>query len=218
MSPIGEVARAVIDRHRPDVVVNSAGDALLGAMVDIDDDAARAQLEVMLIGPNRLARFAAEHQRQRGSGRIVNVSSTLARTPLPFTGWYSAAKAALEVTTDVLRQELHPSGVDVVLVECGPVRTPAWEKAGEHVTEGSDPTTRSARERWNRLTTFAEPTFADPAEVGSLIAQAALDENLRTVYRIGPGSRLDILTRLLPARLTDLVSRTVFGLGSSPNR
>ena len=111
-----------------------------------------------------------------------------------------------------------PVGVDVVLVECGPVRTPAWETAGEHVTEGSDPTTRSARERWNRLTTLAEPTFADPADVGSLIAEAVLDENPRTVYRIGPGSRLDILTRLLPARLTDLVSRTVFGLGSSPNR
>ena len=129
----GEVARAVIDRHRPDVVVNSAGDALLGAMVDIDDDAARAQLEVMLIGPNRLARFAAEHQRQRGSGRIVNVSSTLARTPLPFTGWYSAAKAALEVTTDVLRQELHP-----IRSRCRPGRV----RAGTHTCLGEGRRTR----------------------------------------------------------------------------
>ena len=58
----------MIDRHRPDVVVNNAGDALLGAMVDSDDDAVRAQLEVMVIAPVRLARLAAVHQRRRGQG------------------------------------------------------------------------------------------------------------------------------------------------------
>ena len=81
-----EVGQAVIDRHRPDVIVNNAGDALLGALVDCEDDAIREQLEVMLVGPNRLARFAAEHRRARGSGRIVNVSPTLASAPVPFTG------------------------------------------------------------------------------------------------------------------------------------
>jgi NAD(P)-dependent dehydrogenase (short-subunit alcohol dehydrogenase family) len=203
-------SREVVTRHRPDVVVNSAGDALLGPLMDTDDESVRQQFEAHVLGPNRLARFAVEHQRLRGHGRIVNVSSSLADLPLPFTGWYSAAKAALDATTDVLRVELRGDGIEVVRVECGPVRTPAWDHAGDAVLASTDAPSAPARLRWAELTSRAQRAFADPDHVGAVIADAALDEHPRAVYRVGPGSHLNQLIGLVPATVRDSLMALVF--------
>jgi NAD(P)-dependent dehydrogenase (short-subunit alcohol dehydrogenase family) len=206
-------AADLIDRHRPDVVVNNAGHALLGAVRDISDDAARRQLEALVIGPVRLARLASVHQEARGHGRIVNVSSVLADAVLPFTGWYGAAKAALETVSDALRSELAPAGIEVVTVQCGAVATGAWEHAGDEVRAGADAVTASSRDRWAKVTGLARPHFAQPDEVGATIAEAALTAHPHAVYRVGFGSGLGVLSNLVPTSVSDLVTRVVMGLG-----
>src|SRR5687767_13101121 len=72
------MAGEVIDRHRPDVVVNNAGTATLGPVLEIEPDEAAAQFDLHAVAPIRLARFAVPHMRRRSRGRIVNVSSALA--------------------------------------------------------------------------------------------------------------------------------------------
>jgi NAD(P)-dependent dehydrogenase (short-subunit alcohol dehydrogenase family) len=209
-------SQRVIDDVRPDVVVNAAGDALLGAMVDADDDEVRAQFETLVIAPVRLARMAAVHQRERGRGRVVNVSSSTADAALPFTGWYAAAKSALDAATDALRLELGASGIAVVRVECGAIRTPAWDHAGDDVEDGADPTSRRGRHRWAVLTRLARPAFGDPDDVGDVIARAALDPSPRRVYRSGFGSRMGLVSTLTPDLVEDAVKRRVFGLDPTP--
>jgi NAD(P)-dependent dehydrogenase (short-subunit alcohol dehydrogenase family) len=199
------------------VIVNSAGDAELGALADVDDEALQGQLDALLVGPLRLSRLALRHQRERGHGRIVNVSSTLATTPLPFTGAYAAAKAGLDAATEVLALEVAPEGIDVIRVECGPVRTPAWDHAADSVRGGDDAATEDARARWATLTDLAQPLFADPDAVGALIADAALDEHPKPVYRIGPGSHLDRLVALVPDRLRQSALGHLFGLRPRPS-
>jgi NAD(P)-dependent dehydrogenase (short-subunit alcohol dehydrogenase family) len=205
-------AAALIDRHRPDVVVNNAGAALLGAVRDVDDEDARAQFDAMVIGPVRLARLASVHQEANGGGRIVNVSSVLADATLPFTGWYAAAKAALDTLADALRVELAPAGIDVVTVQCGAVATDAWDDAGEEVRAGADGLTAASRVRWAELTDLAQPLFEDPDDVGRTIAEAALSDHPRTTYRVGFGSHLGVWSNLVPARVGDLVTRVAMGL------
>ncbi|WP_248593739.1 SDR family NAD(P)-dependent oxidoreductase [Thermobifida alba] len=61
--------------------------------------------------------------RERGSGRIVNVSSVAGRRVMPLAGHDAATKHALEAMGEALRHEVRPFGVDVVPVEPGPVRT-----------------------------------------------------------------------------------------------
>jgi NAD(P)-dependent dehydrogenase (short-subunit alcohol dehydrogenase family) len=207
-----DTARSVMERHRPDVVVNCAGDALLGAMVDIGDDAARDQLETLVIAPVRLARLAAAQADAAGRVRVVNVSSSMAETTFPFTGWYGAAKAALDTATDALRLELAPRGIEVIRIECGAVRTAAWDGAAGQVEASIDPASLPSRRRWGRLTTLARPAFADPDEVGSVIARAALDPDPDAVYRVGFGSRLGIVSALVPSFVEDSITSLVFGL------
>ena len=205
-------ARKIIDRYHPDVVVNCAGDARLGALMDLDDDQAREQFETLVIAPIRLARFAVPHQRAAGNGRIVNVSSTMGSTPLPFTGWYGAAKAALDVATDALRLELGPTGITVIRVECGAVDSPAWDTAGDDVEAGADEVTQSSRHRWVALTRWARPHFATTAEVATVIADAALDDDPEPVYRVGFGSTIPVVSSLVPTAVTDMITRALFGL------
>src|SRR5881398_2518828 len=77
-------------------LVNNAGYTGTGAIEDVGDDVARRQLETMTVAPMRLARLALPAMRERGEGRIINVSSIYGRTTTPLTGWYQATKHALE--------------------------------------------------------------------------------------------------------------------------
>ena len=166
-----------------------------------------------MIGPARLSRLAVERLRAEGRpGRLINISSMLASTDLPFTGWYSAAKAAFDVVGDALSLELRPSDIDVVRVECGAVRTGAWDIAGTDVLAGDDPTTRRARRRWVDLTDRVKPWFASPAEVGAVVARAATDERPKAVYRVGFASRLGVVADFVPAPVEHAVTARLFGL------
>ena len=100
-------------------LVNNAGYGLTAAIEDVTDDEAHHLLETMVFAPMRLARLALPNMRAEGGGRIVNVSSIVGVTTSPLTGWYAAAKHALEALSDSLRMELAGAGVKVVLVEPG---------------------------------------------------------------------------------------------------
>ncbi|HVE99344.1 MAG TPA: SDR family oxidoreductase [Mycobacteriales bacterium] len=110
----------------PWAVVNNAGYAQPGAVEDVGDEAARAQLEVNLLAPARIARLVLPSMRARGDGRIVNVSSIAGRVTFPLLGWYHASKHGLEALSDSLRMEVAQFGVKVVLVEPGSFGTSVW--------------------------------------------------------------------------------------------
>lgn len=208
-----DAARRIVDDHRPDILVNNAGHAQLGGIMDVDDDEARDQLDALVVGPTRLIRLVVERCRaDERPGRIVNISSMLASADLPFTGWYSAAKSAFDVVGDALALELRPSSVDIVRIECGAVRTGAWDDAGDDVLEGDDPTTLRARRRWVDLTQLAQPLFASPADVGEVVARAATDRRPRSVYRVGFASRLGLAADLVPTGVEHAITARLFGL------
>src|SRR5688500_7785837 len=116
-------------------LVNNAGYSVTGAVEEVSDDEARAVLETMTIAPMRLARLALPAMRARGGGRIVNISSIYGRTTTPLTGWYQAAKHALEAVSDALRAEVASDGIHVVLVEPGAYRTDLWQDAERSLIE-----------------------------------------------------------------------------------
>lgn len=199
----------VVARHRPHVVVNNAGEVVLGAVNDVDLDAARRQFDTSVLGPVRLAISAIEH----GScTRVVNVSSIVAEGLVPFTGWYAASKAALDTLSDIWRLELRPSGVQVVTVQCGAVATDVWDDAGDQVTDGDDPSTAHARSRWAELTEVARSRFTDPSVVAEIVADACVDPDPDPTVRVGFASTASGLLRCVPARLRDAVSAAALGL------
>jgi NAD(P)-dependent dehydrogenase (short-subunit alcohol dehydrogenase family) len=68
-------------------LVNNAGYAQSGAVEDVPDELVHAQLETNVVAPVRLARLVLPGMRERGDGRIVNVSSVAGRLSTPLMGW-----------------------------------------------------------------------------------------------------------------------------------
>lgn len=92
-----------------------------GAVEDLSLAALREQFETNLFGTHELTRLVIPVMRRQGYGRIIQNSSILGFAAMRYRGAYNASKFALEGLTDTLRLELAGSGVQVSLIEPGPI-------------------------------------------------------------------------------------------------
>ncbi|MBS7546195.1 SDR family NAD(P)-dependent oxidoreductase [Ancylobacter oerskovii] len=116
------VAEALRHWGRLDIVVNNAGAGQPAALAQMSAESLEAIFSTNVFGPSLLAKAALPHLR-RTRGTIVNLSSTLARKPVPGFSAYCASKAALEQLTRSWALELAPDGIRVNAVASGPVET-----------------------------------------------------------------------------------------------
>jgi NAD(P)-dependent dehydrogenase (short-subunit alcohol dehydrogenase family) len=104
---------------RIDVLINNAGYGSYGALEDVPPQEARRQFDVNIFGLARMTQLVLPTMRTQRSGRIVNVSSIGGKFGEAFGSWYHATKFAVEGLSDSLRMELHPFGIDVVVIQPG---------------------------------------------------------------------------------------------------
>jgi NAD(P)-dependent dehydrogenase (short-subunit alcohol dehydrogenase family) len=170
------------------------------------------QFDVNVYGPHRLARAVLPHMREREDGTIVNLSSVNGRISHPMGGVYSGSKFALEAMSDALRAEVAGSGIDVVLIEPGPVDTDFWDRA---VAEEAVPESKRtpAYEQFYRAAEDAgavgsgTPIAVDPGDVAGTILNAASCTDPAARYPVGTFARLALLGRFLPDRWLDGIYR-----------
>ena len=198
---------------RIDALVNNAGYGSYGAIEDVPLDEARRQFEVNLFGLARLTQLLIPGMRERGSGRIVNISSMGGRFAMPFGGWYHATKFAVEGFSDALRQELAPFGVQVVVIEPGGIKTEWGGIAASSAQEQSGAGPYGHRvQRVVQALGMADARFgSDPSVVAKAITTAVTATRPRTRYAIGAGAKPVIIARrLLPDRVMDaLIGRAI---------
>jgi NAD(P)-dependent dehydrogenase (short-subunit alcohol dehydrogenase family) len=214
-SMVAGVGRIIEEQGRIDVLVNNAGYGSYGAVEDVPIDEARRQFEVNVFGLARLTQLVTPHLRAQGSGRIVNISSIGGKVYEPFGAWYHATKFAVEGFSDCLRMELKPFGIDVVLIEPGPIITEWNEIARESLLERSGNTdyAKYARRAHKVLTEFDKPGRAStPEAVARKIRKAATTRRPAARYPVGRGARMVTSSRdHLPDRLYDQVVSRLYG-------
>ena len=105
-----------------DVLINNAGFGLPGVFAASVPSDLRRQLEVNFVAPLMLARCALPHLIAR-RGTVINIGSAITSVANSALGAYGATKAGLAYWNDALRRELRHKGVQVCLVEPGPVKT-----------------------------------------------------------------------------------------------
>lgn len=214
-SMVAGVGRIIEEQGRIDVLVNNAGYGSYGAVEDVPIDEARRQFEVNVFGLARLTQLVTPHMRAQGTGRIVNISSIGGKFYEPFGAWYHATKFAVEGFSDCLRMELKPFGVDVVLIEPGPIITEWNEIARDSLLERSGGTdyARYARRAHKVLTEFDKPGRAStPEAVARKIRKAATARRPAARYPVGRGARMVTSSRdHLPDRLYDQVVSRLYG-------
>ena len=215
---VAAAAEAVLrltDGRGVDVLVNNAGFGQMGPVETVSADEVKQQYETNVFGLLRVTRAFVPSMRTRGSGRVINVGSLGGRVTFPLMGVYNSTKYAVEALSDALRIELAPFGIDVAIVEPGPIRTEFNDRAMQSIDATAiDASPYAAvladaaalRERF-------EAASAGPAVTTSAIVHAALARRPRVRYLVPFSSTLLVaLVALLPTRLVDLVMRLAAGL------
>jgi NAD(P)-dependent dehydrogenase (short-subunit alcohol dehydrogenase family) len=208
LATIAAAVETVLSRAgRIDVLVNNAGYGQYGAVEEVTADEWRAQFEVNLFGTVAVTQAVLPAMREQRRGTIVNVSSVAGKVAIPFAAPYCASKHALEAVSDALRVEIAPFGIQVVLVEPGPIETRFGDRARSGVAH-----LLSRPGPYRKLYTLAERAMdVDfqkgklPAEaVARVIADAIESGRPRPRYPVGRmASAFIALRRLLPDRWLD---------------
>ena len=120
-------------------LVNNAGYSLSGALETLPMDEVRRQFETNVFGLLRLTQLVLPQMREARAGRIVNLSSMGGRLTFPGGGAYHATKWAVEALSDVLRVEVAPFGIDVIVIEPGLIKSAFGETAASGVSDGGGP-------------------------------------------------------------------------------
>ena len=117
------VDRAVAEIERSagpvEILVNNAGIAIAAVMEEISLADLHKQFETNVFGLVRVSQRVLPSMRERGRGRIINMSSVAGKVSSPLFGPYAGSKHAVEAISDAMRIELIPFGVQVVLIEPG---------------------------------------------------------------------------------------------------
>ena len=117
------VHRATNELGDIEVLVAGAGDTFFGRLHEISTDTFESQIQIHLIGANRLATAVLPGMVERQRGDIIFVGSDVALRQRPHMGAYGAAKAALVAMVTNLQMELEGTGVRVSIVHPGPTMT-----------------------------------------------------------------------------------------------
>lgn len=179
-------------------LVNNAGVPAAGPLEFLPLPELRQALEVNVVGALAVTQAFLPALRRSG-GRILNMSSVSGRIAMPFAGPYAASKFALEALSDSLRRELLGSGVRVILIEPGSVRTPIWDKVQAPGTlERYDGTPYAAALLLVRRQALA-------GREKGLPASAVADAVLRALSVRRPPARIPVVTRRLRFRAIQLL-------------
>ncbi len=194
---------------RIDILINNAGYAIYGAVEDTTIDDARRQFEVNLFGLARVTQAVLPHMRSNRSGTIINISSMGGKIYTPLGAWYHSTKFALEGWSDCLRLELGGTGVQVVIIEPGLIKTefedvmlgPFMERSGSGAyAELAQKLKRSSQRNYDKK------NASGPEVVAATISKAVSSERPRTRYATGKFARLFIFFRwLVSDRMFDAV-------------
>jgi short-subunit dehydrogenase len=198
-----------------DVLINNAGYGLAAPLAEATDADLRAQFDTNVFGLMAVTRAFLPAMLARGRGRILNVSSVGGRVTFPLMGAYHASKYAVEAMSDALRYELAPFGIDVVVIEPGPIQTGFVERMNQALSpyrhEGS--MYAAIFDRAERVEHKTMAMAPGPMPVSRAIHRAVTARRPRARY-VAPGHNLISLAllALMPTRLRDAIFRAVFGL------
>lgn len=195
-------------------LVNNAGIVVGGPVEAVSMDDWRYQFEVNVFGQIRVLQHTLPLLRE-SKGRIVNISSIAGKISSPFMGPYCASKFALEGVSDSLRREVRRHGVQVSIVEPGPIDTPIWEKSiskGLERKKKYPPEIQEAYgaliDRFNERVNQAAARSSPVAVVVQAIEHALTARQPRIRYPVGRGIKLaTIISRALPDSVLDFVVR-----------
>lgn len=190
-----------------DALFNNGAYAQPGAIEDLPVEALRQQFEANFFGWHDLTRRVVPIMRRQGHGRIVHCSSILGLVPMKWRGAYVASKFALEGLMLAQHMELEGSGIDVSLIEPGPIASRFTYNAASHAEANIDMEASVHRELYQRQMAKLKSggtkskNKLGPEAVYAVLLHALEAPRPRPHYVVTRPAKLGSLARrLMPAR------------------
>ncbi len=184
---VGSAVRQAKERFGGvDVLVNNAGYGYRAAVEEGGDADVRTLFETHFFGTVAMIKAVLPGMRSRRNGAIVNISSIAAQLTPVGSGYYAAAKAAIEGISGALRGELAPLGISVTVVEPGAFRT---DFAGRSLVQSAtviDDYASTAGQRRKENDTMHGNQAGDPAKAGAAIIAAVESSEPPGFLLLGP--------------------------------
>jgi NAD(P)-dependent dehydrogenase (short-subunit alcohol dehydrogenase family) len=196
-----------------DALFNNGAFACPGAVEDLPRGALREIFETNFFGYHDLTRRLIPTFRAQGHGRIIQCSSVLGLVGAKWRGAYVSTKFALEGLSDVLRLEMQGSGIDVILIEPGPIATRIRQNAIPHFEKWIDWENSARRDEYSALLDrLYKPQLKKdrwelpPSAVTAKLIHAVESPRPRARYYVTTPTHLaGFFKRILPTRLLDRV-------------
>jgi NAD(P)-dependent dehydrogenase (short-subunit alcohol dehydrogenase family) len=199
-------------------LVNNAGIAVAGPVLELAADEFRRQMDVNVTGPIIATQafgplLGADPQLKGPKGRIVMISSVAGKNGNPLMSAYSMSKHAVEGLAESLRREMMLFGIDVIIVAPGAVKTPIWSKADDVDISGyqNSPFFPALVKIRKFMMQLGEGGL--PAEtIAEKIFEALTLPKPKVRYQITPDPIRHLVTALLPKRTVDRIIAKRLGL------
>lgn len=204
-------------------LVNNAGVAVGGPVEYVPLAEWRRQFEVNVIGQIAVTQVTLPLIRQSGNrGRIVFMGSIGGRMATPLVAPYSASKHAIEAIAESMRHELRETGIRVVVIEPGAVRTPIWDKGQSSADDIEAGLPAEAVQRYGRavadlrkVMAFQARTGVDADVVARVVEKAVTSARPAARNLVGRDAKaMAAITRFLPDRERDVTMRWVMKIAS----
>ena len=181
---------------RLDILVNNAGYLLDGAIEETSIQEAKSQFETNFFGTVRMVKAVLPIMRKQGNGQIINMSSLAGTIALPFSGFYSAGKAAILAYSEALRHEVKSFNIKVSTVEPGFFKTNIMNSS-KHVSEPIQEYSEMSSRVRSRAIEVTE-NGADPKLVAETVLRTIENHSPKLHYRVGRESKYVTIKKILP--------------------
>src|SRR5947207_9432151 len=211
--------RAALNGEKLAGIVNNAGIAVAGPVLELAADEFRRQMDVNVIGPIIATQafgplLGADPTLKGPKGRIVMISSVAGKNGNPLMAAYAASKHAIEGLSESLRREMMLFGIDVIIIAPGPVKTPIWSKGQEAVDTSryQNSPYLPALQKASAFMQHLESIGLPPEKIAERVFDALTLSNPKVRYQIAPDPMRHLMTAWLPKRMMDSIIAKRLGL------
>ena len=214
----GREVRTALNGETLAGLVNNAGIAVAGPVLELAADEFRHQMNVNVIGPIIATQafgplLGSDLSLKGPKGRIVMISSVAGKNGNPLTAAYSASKHAIEGLSESLRREMMLFGIDVIIVAPGAVKTPIWSKAEEvDISAYKNSPFYPALGRIRKFMLQLGETGLPAEKIAEAILEALTSAHPKVRYQLTPDPMRHLMGAVLPKRTLDKIIAKRLGL------
>ncbi|MFW5780482.1 MAG: SDR family NAD(P)-dependent oxidoreductase, partial [Bacillota bacterium] len=193
-----------------DLLVNNAGMGISGSVENTLRKSAKYIFDVNVFGPFELAKEIVPYMRKAGHGKIINISSLAAIIYLPFQGFYSSTKAALNMLFNSMQLELKPYNISITNIMPGDIKTEFTSNRQKNPKD--DEVYKNRIEKSLAVMEKGEQNGMPPQAVANCVLKVAKASKPKLNIVVGLKYKVLVcIIKILPASLVERIIYLIYG-------